>query len=363
MRQITKIVLTGGPCAGKSTGLAILKERLESLGYDVIILGEMATEVILSGVTPMVIGGWEFQKLLAKLMIERDRAYNEAVEYLGDKVIILYDRGLMDAAAYLPEGEFDKLLLSLGYRHNEILARYDGVFHLVSAAIGAPEAYTKANNAARMETIDEAVDADKRTLNAWIGHPHLRVINNEGINFDQKMNKLLGEIMSLLGEPIPLEIERKFLIKMPNMAEMIKKYNMNATDIIQTYLISNEDGLERRIRQRGIAGDYTFYYTEKRVVANGTREEREKIISYEEYIDLMAEADTGKKQIKKTRYCFIYKDKYFELDIYPNWKDEAILEIEVNSIDEDFVIPEDIEVIKEVTDDVTYSNFGLASRK
>ena len=138
---------------------------------------------------------------------------------------------------------------------------------------------------------------------------------------------------------------------------------MNATDIIQTYLISNEIGLERRIRQRGIAGDYNFYYTEKRVVADGTREEREKIISYEEYIDLMAEADTGKKQIRKTRYCFIYKNKYFELDIYPNWKDEAILEIEVNDINEDFIIPEDIQVIKEVTNDTNYSNFGLASKQ
>ena len=51
--SVTKIVLTGGPCAGKSTGLAIIKDRLTNLGYDVVILSEVATDVILSGVTPM----------------------------------------------------------------------------------------------------------------------------------------------------------------------------------------------------------------------------------------------------------------------------------------------------------------------
>ena len=332
------------------------------MGYNVIILGEMATEVILSGVTPGGIGGHAFQRLLAELQIDRDKRYKDILEHLGDKVVIVYDRGLMDAAAYLPDGEFDKLLIDMGYRHNEILGRYDGVFHLVSAAIGAPEAYTKANNAARMETLEEAIKADARTLKAWIGHPHLRVINNDGVNFDQKMTKLLGEIMSLLGEPIPLEIERKFLIRKPDMAKMIEKYSMNVTDILQTYLVSDKPDVERRIRQRGSNGDYSFYYTEKKPVADGTREERERLITFKEYIDLMAEADTTKKQIKKTRHCFVYKDKYFELDVYPFWENEAILEIEVGDINEEFDIPEDIEVIKEVTNDKSYSNFGLASK-
>ena len=359
--SVTKIVLTGGPCAGKSTGLAIIKDRLTNLGYDVVILSEVATDVILSGVTPMNISPYDFQKLLAYIQIDRDKRYSEALESLGEKVVVIYDRGIMDAAAYLPDGEFDKLIVDMGYRHNEILNRYDGVFHLVTAAIGAPEAYTKANNAARMETLEEAIDADARTLKAWIGHPHLRVINNEGVNFEQKMTKLLSEIMSLLGEPTPLEIERKFLIKKPDINILMEKYNATASDIVQTYLTS-EPGVERRVRQRGTYGDYTFYYTEKREVETGVREERERIIDIKEYADLLIEADHTKKPIKKRRYCFVYEDRYFELDIYPHWNTEAILEIEVSSIKDKFSIPEDIEVIKEVTDDRSYSNYELASK-
>ena len=50
--SITRIVLTGGPCAGKSTGLAIVEQRLTNLGYKVIVMDEMPTNVLRSGLTP-----------------------------------------------------------------------------------------------------------------------------------------------------------------------------------------------------------------------------------------------------------------------------------------------------------------------
>ena len=359
--SITNIVLTGGPCAGKSTGLAIIKDRLSNLGYSVIILHEMATEVILSGFHPSVIGGYNFQEVLIRMQLNRIQTYKDYFKDLdSEKIVVLHDRGLMDGEAYMFPEEFEKLLEKVGYKRNEVYGLYDGVFHLVSAAIGAPEAYTTANNSARMETLDEAIAADTRTMNAWVGHPHLRIINNENTNFEQKMAKLMEEILSLLGEPTPLEVERKFLIKKPDMGVLIDDVGATASDIIQTYLISEQDGVERRIRQRGLVGDYSFFYTEKREISEGVREEREKIISLKEYINLLAEADTDKKQIRKRRYCFVYKDKYFEMDVYPFWKEQAILEIEVNNIDDEFELPEFIEVIKEVTGDKAYKNSALA---
>lgn len=357
---LTNIVLTGGPCAGKSTGLAFLKERLNNLGYEVIILHEMATEIILSGLHPSVIGTYNFQQLLLKMQLNRMNAYKDYIKDVGDKVVILHDRGLMDGEVYVGPEDFEKLLIECGYKRNEVYGLYDGVLHLVSAAVGAPEAYTKANNEARMETLEEAVAADNRTMNAWVGHPHLRIINNEGVNFEKKMNKLMAEVLNLLGEPVPLEIERKFLIKRPDMSKLLDDMNATASDIIQTYLVSDEPGVERRIRQRGLIGDYSFFYTEKHDLSDGIREEREKIITLQEYINLLSEADTSRRQIRKRRYCFVYKDKYFELDTYNFWLDSAILEIEVNSLDEEFELPEFIEVIREVTNDKDYKNSSLA---
>ena len=61
--------------------------------------------------------------------------------------------------------------------------RYDAVLHLVSAADGAEQFYTTSNNAQRLEKADEkglqiARMLDKKVIEAWTGHPHLRVINN-----------------------------------------------------------------------------------------------------------------------------------------------------------------------------------------
>lgn len=358
--SVTHIVLTGGPCAGKSTGLAIIEQKLKSLGYRVVTMDEMATNVLKSGITPADIGV-NFQYLLVKMQLNRDKAYSEMLPDLGDKIVILYDRGILDGQAYCSIQEFDTILKSAGLQRNKVLNMYDGVFHLVTAADGAVEFYTTANNAVRTETPEEAIEKDVLTLDCWIGHPHLRVINNKGKNFDQKMTKLLGEIMGLLGEPIPLEIERKFLIKMPNISSLSEKVKLIKSEIVQTYLISNDENTERRIRQRGLPGDYSYYYTEKRKVSSGTREEVERKISDREYLTLLMEADTTKHQIRKDRYCFIYNDRYFELDIYPFWNDKAILEIEVENINEDIEMPDFLDIIKEVTDDTDYKNNSLAS--
>ena len=74
----------------------------------------------------------------------------------------------------------------------------------------------------------------------------------------------------------------------------------------------------------------------------------------------MLEADTTKRQIRKTRYCLTYDNQYFEIDIYPFWTDKAIAEIELSDEDAVIVFPKQIKVIKEVTDDDSYKNASLA---
>ncbi|MCR4816974.1 MAG: ATP-binding protein, partial [Bacteroidales bacterium] len=47
---ITKIVLTGGPCAGKTTALARIVEHFSGMGYQVYTVPEAATLFSQSGV-------------------------------------------------------------------------------------------------------------------------------------------------------------------------------------------------------------------------------------------------------------------------------------------------------------------------
>ncbi len=43
MNQIKKIVLTGGPCAGKTTAMVKVIEHFSSLGYKVFTIPEVPT--------------------------------------------------------------------------------------------------------------------------------------------------------------------------------------------------------------------------------------------------------------------------------------------------------------------------------
>jgi len=365
MNKVTTIALTGGPCGGKSTSISFLYQKLSDKGYQVFVVEEMATNLILSGAAPDKITNWEFQKMLVKLQYNRNKVYSEMAEKFSKlhnkPVVIIYDRGIPDGKGFMQEDEYSKLLKELGYSEMKILDYYDGVFHLVTAADGAPEAYTLDNNEARSETPEQAIERDRSCLKAWTGHNHLRVIDNVNKTFEQKLNHLLEEVYALLGIPVPIEIERKYLIEMPDMEKLNKRYDCTTVNILQTYLVRRNKNIERRIRQRGANGEYTYYYTEKELIDTGlSRIEREKKISQDEYLKLMIEADTTLHQIMKKRTCFVYKGTYFELDSYGFWDDKAILEVELTNESESVELPKGIKLIKEVTNDSRYKNASLA---
>lgn len=202
---------------------------------------------------------------------------------------------------------------------------------------------------------------DDKFISAWTGHPHFRVIDNS-TDFENKMKRLVAEISSFLGEPEPYEIERKYLIEYPDIKWLEGNPNCHKVEIIQTYLNSSNDD-EIRVRQRGENGNYVYFQTIKKKVTDLKRIEIEKRLSQEEYLSLLMNADTTKRQIRKDRYCLTYNNQYFEIDIYPFWSDKAIAEIELS--DENGVVkfPKEIKVIKEVTNDVAYKNASLAEIK
>lgn len=275
-----------------------------------------------------------------------------------EKVLIVCDRGALDNKAYMNETEFAEAMKSIGSNEVELRDNYDAVFHLVTAAKGAEEFYTTANNFARTETVTEAAELDNKLISAWTGYPHLRVIDNTS-SFEDKMKRLIAEISSFLGEPEPYEIERKYLIEYPDIKWLEGNPVCQRIEIIQTYLNSESDE-EVRVRQRGVDGHYIYFQTIKKRVSDLKRVEIERRLSQAEYLELLMDADTSRKQIRKTRYCLIYKNQYFEIDVYPFWTDKAIAEIELSDENAEIIFPKQIKVIKEVTDDDSYKNVSLA---
>lgn len=359
MQEITKIVITGGPCGGKSSAMNHIKKAFEPLGYRVLILHETATDLITGGIAPWTCGsGYEYQLCQMKIQAVKEAAVLEAAKTMPDeKILIVCDRGMADNRAYMTEEEYLKGLEAVGY--NEVTARdgYDAVFHMTTTAKGEERAYSLSNNAARTEDIPNAVRLDDRIISAWTGHPHFRVIASREL-FHTKAQRLIEEIKGFMGIPEPLEIERKYLIEYPDLALLDSLPNCRRTDIEQVYLLSK--GGMRRVRKRGEKGDYLYFYTEKRDIDGMSRMETERRITEEEYNALLKEADPARRPVIKNRYCITHEGQYFELDVYPFWKDKAILEIELLSEEDKVTLPPFIKLIKEVTGDKSYSNSALA---
>ena len=157
----------------------------------------------------------------------------------------------------------------------------------------------------------------------------------------------------------PLEIERKFLIRMPEKERLASESERHIA-ITQIYLCTGPEGGSRRLRHSRWDGGEARYYTEKRRLTHRTRVEWEREVDPEEYDALLTEADRTLRPIEKVRWCVPYAGHTLEIDVFPFWGDRAFLEAELTSEDEELRLPDWIRVIREVTEDERYTNLALA---
>ena len=116
--------------------------------------------------------------------------------------VIIHDRGLVDMAAYTPPEIWASLLRARGFAHADLLARYDHVIHLSSAALGAEQSYTLANNAARTESPEHARALDAAVAAVYAEHAHRVVIAAER-DFRVKLLAVERAMESIVG-PRPM---------------------------------------------------------------------------------------------------------------------------------------------------------------
>lgn len=154
------------------------------------------------------------------------------------------------------------------------------------------------------------------------------------------------------------EIERKFLVKMPDVHTLNVKRKLN---IIQTYLENNENNVQRRVRCISENGNIRYIYTEKVFITDITRKETEYEINKDEYNLLVRQARKECSPISKTRYCFDYHSQLFELDVYPFSKKLATMELELDSEKQNISFPDNVSILKEITGNPDYSNISLAN--
>ena len=356
--NIPVVVVSGGPCGGKSTFLVRVRELLERYNIYPLIISETATELITAGATPKALGLQRFQEQLFLYTLSRESHYLEIAQQMNERqVVILCDRGVFDCAAYMGKDEYTEMIEHFGYSPSELMSRYDLVIHLVTAASGAEDFYTLSNNAARTETPEEARSLDTRTQLAWLGHPHHMIVDNS-TDFPAKIMRGLRSLSRILNMPEPTEIERKFRIL--NFVPTFIPEDAVTIAISQDYLTAI-GSKERRLRKRMHDGETRFFYTEKSATDEpSTRIEREREITETEYLSLMEERDESLHTIQKTRYVFPFSGKLFELDIFEGRHEGLILlEVELQHIHDPITFPPNWEMT-EVTEDQAYKNRALA---
>ncbi len=170
------------------------------------------------------------------------------------------------------------------------------------------------------------------------------------------MNK---EEQSKRTDGTPIEIEHKFLIARPDESVLAAQPDVRILQIEQIYLPS-EPGETNRVRRTSEAGEVHYYHTKKRRINAMSAYEEEREIPLEEYSAFVRGANPHRRIIRKTRYKFPHAGFICEIDVYPFWKDRAILEIEVT--DERIVppLPDFVRILKDVTKDRRYKNARLA---
>lgn len=232
-----------------------------------------------SGATGRRDYGFEVQRQILRVQRALRKHFLEMAQLYSEPVVILYDRGEMDNAAYIDRELFMMLLEEEGLDLWAVRDSYDFIVHLVSAAKGAPEAYSLANNSARSESIEAARALDGTTLASWTGHPRLRVIENTA-KFEEKADRVLKSVAQVLGEAGPLEIERKFLLKeAPDMTELGSRYAVVKVEIEQSYIVSANEGVETRVRRRSQGEQHAYFWSEKETKGPGAYYDREREIT------------------------------------------------------------------------------------
>jgi predicted ATPase len=182
-----RLMLTGGPCAGKTT---VLEAVRQTYGDHILLMPEVPTILMSNGyprpgIDIAMSDDWfrSFQSVVLPFQLHMENQY---VIMAQEKKIdtVLFDRGLIDGAAYMPGGE-EVYLKTFDLSKEEAYKRYDMIIHLESVAACQPDLWEslKETNLTRYETLEQAQERDRVLQSVWGGHPHWHLVpGSEGID-------------------------------------------------------------------------------------------------------------------------------------------------------------------------------------
>ena len=358
--MVKRIVLTGGPGSGKTTIIEKIKTIYESQGIKVVTVSETATDLINSGMSFLdkSISLLDFQELVLRMQLAKEEMADRYSEMTGRDVLIVYDRGTIDNTAYINKEEFAIVLnrIDKAPSFSEMINKYDLVINLV----GRKDFYTTENNKARSESAETAIALGDKTLQSWVGHKNLRIVQPKD-DFDEKIREVLNIINELLKKE-QVKRQVKYVVDLNKTDLKRIKSISKSMHIRQVYLISSSD-VEKRVREIEFNNCISYVFSVYK-----TNKDGKKVLVSECQIDkktydaLMEFKDEKCNVIEKTRYYFAYEGEYFYIDINDGEKDIGILEKNIYE-KESVVLPDFVTVIEEVSQDINWSSKRLANKR
>jgi CYTH domain-containing protein/thymidylate kinase len=361
------IVLTGGPCSGKSSSLAYLTEKLSDHGFMVFVVPETATLISNNGIDRRKMDRTSQVAMYEEAILEMQLAFEETYARAVNRIfperekVILLDRGVMDIKAFVSKHDFKEMLKRKGLKEVTLRDRYLGVIHLVTAAEGAESYYTGENNGARIETPEEAMHLDRRTRESWLGHPHFKVIDNR-TDFDGKIRRVFATIAQLLGIPASSTPKERFIVKEVAYDQLPAH---QVVEIEQVYLRSKSRDEEVCIRKRGQEDSFLYFLRRTKNTPFATT--NEELIDEQQFANLAKLIDPKTDPLIKDRICFLWSNQHFELDRYRG-KNQGlmVLAVEAVGIEEEGSkpqIPPFVSVERNITGDPRHAERSMAKKR
>ena len=175
-----RVVLTGGPGAGKTALLELIRQSFCS---HVKVLPE-AAGVVFGGGFPR-----EDDPTCRRAAQRAIFHVQRELEVTGDShnpAIVLCDRGTVDGLAYW-QGPPEEFWSSLGVTLDSELVRYDAVIHLRTPAL---EHGYNHDNPLRIESAETAFEIDGRVAHAWASHPRRFMVESSSDFLDKAARAL-----------------------------------------------------------------------------------------------------------------------------------------------------------------------------
>jgi hypothetical protein len=364
------VVLTGGPCAGKTSAMAFLRDRLSKRGFQVLTVPENATHFLANseGFQPEW-AGKPAQVAMQRIFLEYQMAQEEAFKAFAHlhptkRSILLLDCCTLNSKVYLTDEQWKQVLQLPGHTRlteQQLFARYDLVIHMVSCAFeGLYEWGPGSNNPGRYHSPEEAKECDKRSLDVFANHTQVRVVPHFP-NFHSKMQQVLHflndalHIDGLTGKRCRRQVRVK---DVAGLVEVAAQATTTSFLVTSTFL---DDQMESSLRRRATVPNQIWLDNFRKLTSTAPlcrtesyddieaiRDEHDVIYEQRSQIhvrDFAGRGDEGyltRRLIKADDYyaaesvacskrstvkfvlSFVIDHRYYELFFFPSYKDPVL---------------------------------------